>query len=142
MKESIILEMNDIADNIFKTLAIRYKKLNLDLTPVQSRIIMILYENDNLLCQKDIEKNIPCNKSTISVILNTMEKNNLIIRLDSEIDSRKKNIVLTDKSLEIAKFLKEDNKRITNILGSNITEDEYIIFRQILEKIKINMERI
>lgn len=142
MKESIILEMNDIADNIFKTLAIRYKKLNLDLTPVQSRIIMTLYENDNLLCQKDIEKNIPCNKSTISVILNTMEKNNLIIRLDSEIDSRKKNIVLTDKSLEIAKFLKEDNKRITNILGSNITEDEYIIFRQILEKIKINMERI
>lgn len=142
MKESIILEMNDVAVNIFKTLAIRYKKLNLELTPVQSRIIMALYKQDDLLCQKDIEKDIPCNKSTLSAILNTMEKNNLITRLDSENDLRKKNIVLTEKSLKIARFLEEDNKRITDILGSNITEDEYIIFRQILEKIKINMERI
>lgn len=142
MKESIILEMNDIAVNLFKILAIRYKKLNLELTPVQSRIIMSLYKQDNLLCQRDIEKDVPCNKSTLSAILNTMEKNGLITRLDSENDLRKKNIVLTEKSLKIAKFLEEDNKHITDILGGNITEDEYIIFRQILEKIKINMERI
>lgn len=142
MEKSIILEMNDIALDIFKLLSTRYKKLGLEVTPVQGRIIMALYSQSNLLCQRDIEENIPCNKSTLSAILNTMEKNGLITRQGSENDSRKKNIILTTKSLEIAEFLKEDNSRISKILGSNITEDEYIIFGQILEKIKTNMERI
>lgn len=142
MEKSIILEMNDITLDIFKTLSTRYKKLNLEVTPVQGRIIMALYSRDDLLCQKDIESNVACNKSTLSAILNTMEKNGLITRQGSENDSRKKNIILTEKSLKIAKFLKEDNLRISKILGSNITEDEYIIFGQILEKIKNNMERI
>lgn len=142
MEKSIILEMNDVALDIFKILSTRYKKLGLEVTPVQSRIIMALYSQNNLLCQRDIEANVPCNKSTLSAILNTMEKNGLITRQGSENDSRKKNIILTTKSLEIAEFLKEDNLRISKILGSNITEDEYIIFGQILEKIKTNMERI
>ena len=142
MEKSIILEMNDVALDIFKILSTRYKKLGLEVTPVQSRIIMALYSQNNLLCQRDIETNVPCNKSTLSAILNTMEKNGLITRQGSENDSRKKNIILTTKSLEIAEFLKEDNLRISKILGSHTTEDEYIIFGQILETIKTNMERI
>lgn len=142
MEKSMILEMNDIALDIFKLLSTRYKKLGLEVTPVQGRIIMALYSQNNLLCQRDIEASVPCNKSTLSAILNTMEKNGLITRQGSENDSRKKNIILTTKSLEIAEFLKEDNLRISKILSSNITEDEYIIFGQILEKIKTNVERI
>ena len=142
MEKSMILEMNDVALDIFKLLSTRYKKLGLEVTPVQGRIIMALYSQNNLLCQRDIEASVPCNKSTLSAILNTMEKNGLITRQGSENDSRKKNIILTTKSLEIAEFLKEDNLRISKILGSNSTEDEYIIFGQILEKIKTNVERI
>lgn len=142
MEKSMILEMNDVALDIFKLLSTRYKKLGLEVTPVQGRIIMALYSQNNLLCQRDIEASVPCNKSTLSAILNTMEKNGLITRQGSENDSRKKNIILTTKSLEIAEFLKEDNLRISKILSSNITEDEYIIFGQILEKIKTNVERI
>ena len=142
MEKSMILEMNDIALDIFKLLSTRYKKLGLEVTPVQGRIIMALYSQNNLLCQRDIEASLPCNKSSLSAILNTMEKNGLITRQGSENDSRKKNIILTTKSLEIAEFLKEDNLRISKILSSNITEDEYIIFGQILEKIKTNVERI
>ena len=113
MEKSMILEMNDIALDIFKLLSTRYKKLGLEVTPVQGRIIMALYSQNNLLCQRDIEANVPCNKSTLSAILNTMEKNGLITRQGSENDSRKKNIILTTKSLEIAEFLKEDNLRIS-----------------------------
>lgn len=142
MEKSMLLEMNDVALDIFKLLSTRYKKLGLEVTPVQGRIIMALYSQNNLLCQRDIEASVPCNKSTLSAILNTMEKNGLITRQGSENDSRKKNIILTTKSLEIAEFLKEDNLRISKILSSNITEDEYIIFGQILEKIKTNVERI
>ena len=89
MEKSIILEMNDVALDIFKLLSTRYKKLGLEVTPVQSRIIMALYSQNNLLCQRDIEANVPCNKSTLSAILNTMEKNGLITRQGSENDSRK-----------------------------------------------------
>ena len=71
-----------------------------------------------------------------------MEKNNLIIRKGSDTDSRRNSIVLTDYSIEIATKLKDDMIEINKLLGENITQDEYIIFSDVLEKITKNLERI
>ena len=71
-----------------------------------------------------------------------MEKNNLITRVGSMTDSRCNIIKLTKSSLDIAKILQEDMKKINKILGENITKDEYIIFSDVLKKINDNLERI
>ena len=89
-----------------------------------------------------MEDFIPCNKSTLSAILNTMEKNELIKRIDSKIDSRRKVIILTDKAIEVVRYLKEDRKVLDHILLDNITEEEYGLFSDILHKLRKNMERI
>ena len=68
-------DINDINLSIFKYVFKRHKKLGLGVTPVQSRIIMYIYENNGSIYQKDIESFISCNKSTLSAVLNTMEKN-------------------------------------------------------------------
>ena len=71
-----------------------------------------------------------------------MEKNKLIIRKGSDTDSRRNSIILTDYSIEIATKLKDDMIEINKLLGENITQDEYIIFSDVLEKITKNLERI
>lgn len=139
-KMAMIYEINELDLFFFKVMANRYKKL--DITPVQSRIIMVIASKEDGMYQKEIEDFIPCNKSTLSAILNTMEKNELIKRVDSEIDSRRKVIILTDKALEIVRYLKEDKKVLDHILLDNITDEEYRLFSDILHKLRDNMERI
>lgn len=139
-KMAMIYEINELDLFFFKVMANRYKKL--DITPVQSRIIMVIASKKDGMYQKEIEDFIPCNKSTLSAILNTMEKNELIKRIDSEIDSRRKVIILTDKALEIVRYLKEDKKVLDHILLDNITDEECRLFSDILHKLRKNMERI
>lgn len=139
---SIMLELNEVNLAIFKSIAARYKSLGLDVTPVHSRIVMFLYDNECEICQRDIEKFISCNKSTMSAVLNTMEKKGLIIRNGSDIDSRRKIIKLTEKSMHIANILRNDKEQIDKILSSNISDEECETFRLILNKIKSNIERI
>lgn len=139
---SLMLELNEVNLNIFKKIAARYKELGLDVTPVHSRIIMYLYDSNGEVCQKDIERFVSCNKSTISAVLNTMEKNNLIVRVDSSLDSRMKIIKLTEKSMNVADILREDKEKIDKIISSDISQEEYVEFNRILNKIKKNIERI
>lgn len=139
---SIMHKLKEVDLEIFKAVSARYKNLGLDVTPVQSRIIMFLYDSDISICQRDIEKFVSCNKSTMSAVLNTMEKNDLIVRKGSSFDSRRKIIELTDKSIDIANILMNDRKKMSKILSTGITEEEYVIFTNILEKIKKNLERL
>ena len=85
-KMAMIYEINELDLFFFKAMANRYKKL--DITPVQSRIIMVIASKKDGMYQKEMEDFIPCNKSTLSAILNTMEKNELIKRIDSKIEGK------------------------------------------------------
>lgn len=139
---SVMVELNEVNMGILKRIAARYKELGLDVTPVHSRIIMFLYDNDMQICQRDIERFISCNKSTMSAILNTMEKNDLIVRVDSSEDSRMKIIKLTDKSKKIADILRKDKEKIDAALSMDISDEEFVSFSHILNKIRKNIERI
>lgn len=126
---------------IIKKAANRNKELGYDITPVQALIIMCVFDN-NKLCQKDIEQFVPCNKSTLSSVLDTMEKNGLIYRLEDKNDSRKKIISLTEKSISIAKVLTKDKNYLEDILLKDLTQDEIIQFNNIVAKMIKNLERI
>ena len=141
MEKTIITELNDITLSLYKYIANRYKKLKVDITPIQGRIIFAIRNNNNTICQKDIEEYVPCNKSTISSILNTMEKNGLIVRVDNESDLRKKNIVLTSKSKKIIEILDNDKDNLLNDLVYGISKDEMNLFNDVLMKLKNNIER-
>ena len=143
MQDNLLsLKIKSLNLNLLRALGARYKKMNLGVTPVQGRIIMFIDDHDDEVCQKDIERMIACKKSTLSTILNSMEKNNLIIRKGSANDSRRNSLILTPYSIEIATKLKDDMIEINKLLGENITKDEYIIFSDVLEKINQNIERI
>ena len=56
--------------------------------------------------QKDIGIALNLRRATLSEILKTMEKNDLIFRIQDKTDTRKKEIILSDTAKEIFKLLK------------------------------------
>ena len=141
MEKDIVMELNDVTLLLFKHASSRYKKMNIDITPMQARILMAIHNSKDVICQKYIENYVACNKSTISNVLDTMEKNGLIKRIDNEDDLRRKNIVLTEKSELILKQLKKAKEKLMNEVTEGITDKEMKILDDVLEKIKYNLER-
>ena len=141
-KKSLIHEIKVIDGDIFRAIGNRYKRMNIDITPMHAKIIMTIYNSSNPLCQKDLEASMSCNKSTMSSIVSTMEKNGLLTRESSEHDSRINYLVLADKGLEMVEFLKKDRKYTEKIMMDGISEDDYLVFTQVVDKIRKNLERI
>ena len=141
-KKSLIHEIKVIDGEIFRAISNRYKRMNIDITPMHAKIVMTIYKSKEPLCQKDLEGSICCNKSTMSSIISTMEKNGLLVRKTSEHDSRINYLELTDKGLEMVEFLKKDRLFTEKIMIDGITDEEYVLVTQVVDKIRKNLERI
>lgn len=139
---SIVHELKDINSLIFRKISSRYKELGMDVTPVHAKIIMAIYKSDVPVCQKDLERPVSCNKSSLSNVINTMEKNGLLVRKASFDDSRINYLELTDTALEIAEFLRKDREIIEKELCNGINEEEKNNFYSIISKVRENLERI
>ena len=111
------------------------------LTSMQSWIIRYLYKNnDKDIFQKDIEKEFSIRRSTATVLLQLMEKNDLIIKESVDYDARLKKLNLTNKSLNIHNIIIEDIKNFEKQLINGISEDDLNTFFKVIEKMKQNIE--
>lgn len=110
------------------------------LSPVQLKILHYLHlHHKDIIYQRDIEKIIEYRRSTTSGILETMEKNNLIKRINSEVDARSKQIVLTNYSYDLAKIMLKQKEEFDSIIQKSITPEELEIFFKVTDKIKNNI---
>lgn|SRR5574344_1391986 len=113
---------------------------NLNITPVQIRIMEYLVRHQNKpIAQKDVANLLTIRRSTVSGILKTMEKNNLIVRTNIENDSKSKEIALTPSVYEKALSIKKQGLATEKILRKNITESDLLIFLQVLKTIQNNL---
>ncbi len=89
--------------------------------------------------QKDLETEFEIRRSTVTGILQTMEKNGLIQRVSVDCDARLKKIILTDKAKQI---LLEHHKIIREFdanMIKGISQEEMTAFFGTLNKIKANL---
>lgn len=115
-------------------------KMTFTLTPVQFKILHYLFKNEEkVIYQSDIEKLIESRRSTTSGILNTMEKNNLIKRIDSKKDARKKQVILTSYCKGYYEKMLKQRQIFEEKLKENITIEELETFFKVTEKIKSNI---
>ena len=138
---SIMLDLKKTNKKVINMLSNRYKKMKLDITPNQSKILMIIHQNDSVT-SNDIGKYIHSNKSSLSKVLNNLEKNNYIIREEDKNDTRKKIVKLTNKGEKIVKILEEDAKEVSKLLMISIKKEEYDTFKKVLDKVEMNIERM
>jgi DNA-binding MarR family transcriptional regulator len=112
------------------------------LTTVQIRIMRYLFINmDKEIYQKDIEKNFVVRRSTASGILDTMEKNGMLMRIPSDFDARSKRIVLTDKYISKVELLENLIEKFQDSLLEGISDNELNTFFTVIDKMKDNLNR-
>lgn len=140
MKErKILFEIKMLDNMIDRKICGSVEKNNL--THTQARILKFLYDNrDRKVYQTTLEKEVDVRRSTISGVLDTMEKNNLIIRKNSSDDARKKEIALTLVSLNKHKEIAQKIANFERDLLRGITKEEVDTFIEVIDKLKGNLK--
>lgn len=139
MNLEIIKSIKDL-DILIGRNIIKDKKDRL-LPPYQMAIVgyLVKHQNDSVY-QKDLEKKFEFRRSTLSGILDTMEKHDLIKREDCLIDHRSKKIVLGDRTKIAYENALDNLGDLSNKLVSGISENELNIFNSVMEKMIKNMK--
>ena len=105
----------------------------------QGRILYVLWQEDGVPI-KTISERCGLAITSLTTMLERMEKSGLIIRQQDSGDKRRTLIFLTDK----AKALKEDydavSDRMSTIFYQGFTEEEIRNFEEHLERIRLNLE--
>lgn len=97
------LEITKLSHKIVRALEAEIiTSVDKNMSATTARIICFVTENsmDKNISQKDIEKFMGLNRSSVSLILNSMEKNDFIRRETSVTDARYRHIVPTEKAKE------------------------------------------
>ncbi len=136
MNRYIGYEIKDINNLLTRRIFLMYKNNNKIITPIQYKIIDYLLINEKAY-QKDLEKEFNLRRSTISGILKTMEKNNLILK---ETNNRINEIFLTVDIKKEIKIIKEQMINLETELKKNITNEELENFFIVIDKIKENIK--
>lgn len=107
------------------------------LTGVQSRVLGYIYHNSGKkdIFQKDIEEDFNIRRSSVTSILQLMEKNGYIKRESVCEDARLKKLVLTEKGLEIQKNVYECIMEFEKSLREELSEEELDIFVDLMNRL-------
>jgi DNA-binding MarR family transcriptional regulator len=100
----IIVKAGRLIENKLKT---DFERENIDVTPQQWSVLTYLWNEDGI-SQQNLADAFSKDKTSMTRLLNNMEKNDLIVRKQDEQDKRNKKIYLTFKS----KIMKKDTIKI------------------------------
>lgn len=112
-----------------------------NITLSQAYVIDFINDNkDRDIFQKDLELEFDLKRSSVSLMLNNMEKHDLIKRVPVPGDARLKKIILTDKSIELSKKIAFAIDSVESELIKNMKKEEIDKFLKLLNKIRANIE--
>lgn len=118
-----------------------FNKSKIDKVPTPTQMFIIRYlKNNEKVYQKDLEKALNIRRATISEVLKTMEKNNLIERITDKEDTRVKQIILLDKGNDIYKLVNKTLKETEKTLIKDISKDDIETFLKVVKKMKENVK--
>lgn len=139
--ENVVFQIRNISNLLKRRIKEIVKKNHeYNVTDIHILLTRYLMENkDKEIFQKDIEEEFCIRRSTVTGILNLMEKNEMIKRERVDYDARLKKIVLTEKAKKINQNIYQQILGMEEVIFKGLTEEEIKTFREILEKIKSNI---
>ena len=108
-----------------------------DLEGARGRIIFALWGRDGVPIKSLCEKT-SLDKSTLTGIIDRLERDGYIERKPSETDKRSTLICLTGKEKEFAKQVQKVSNQMNKIFYKGFSDEEIIQFDSMLERILIN----
>jgi DNA-binding MarR family transcriptional regulator len=107
------------------------------LTDVQAKILAFVRFNSDKrdIFQRDLEEEFGIRRSSVTSVLQLMEKNGYIKRVSVSEDARLKKIVLTEKGLEIQRNVYDFILRFEKSLRDELSEDEFKILISLIDRL-------
>lgn len=126
-----------------RNLSAHVRKSGVDeVTMMHGWIIRYLYENrERDIFQKDIEQKFSVGRSTVTNLLQLMEKKGFVRRESVKQDARLKKVILTEKGIAGQESFEDIVEHIEEELSEGISEEELYIFYKVLDRIKQNVEK-
>ncbi|MCD8219466.1 MAG: MarR family transcriptional regulator [Ruminococcus sp.] len=110
------------------------------LTARHGYLLRYLYENQSQdIFQRDIEKKFSLSRSTVTVTLQVMEKNGLILRESVDQDARLKRITLTQKARDLHRQIENEIESFEAYATAGVTEEERTVFFTVIQKMRKNL---
>lgn len=111
-----------------------------NLSSMQVWVMHYLYENQSEdIFQRDLETGFNIRRSTVSGILQNMERKGYIHRQSVAYDARLKKITLTDDAIALYQEVLHSVFWMEEKMTAGVTDEEWVVFYQVLEKIKNNL---
>lgn len=111
-------------------------------TGVQSWIVRYLYDHgEEDVFQKDLESQFSVRRSTMTTILQLMEKNGLIKKEPVSRDARLKKLILTPVAIEMQDRIRSGIDTLEAKMREGISDKDLDTFFSVAEKIKENLNR-
>lgn len=112
-----------------------------EVTLTHGWILKYLYDNrDRDTYQRDIEKHFSIGRSTVTTIIQLMEKRNLVRRESVECDARLKKVVLTEKGLQHHDHVVGNFNKIHEAVYGSLTQEEKEFMLRIMDKLSEKIE--
>ena len=137
--EESLSHLVNVADKMMKaTLAKTLHSEGFKITPEQYSILLSLWAK-NGQCQYELASWQGKDRASITRLIDSMEKENLVVRIPSENDRRIKLVYLTNKSKELKPSLIEVATKATSHATEGIQHDKIQetkeVFKQIIENL-------
>ena len=120
-----------------------YSRLNgvEDVTVMHGWILAFLYESrDREVFQRDIERAFSITRSTVTNILQLMEKKGYIRRMSVPQDARLKRLVLTEAGAQAHQQIMLSLRQTDQFVSSLLTEEENAELLRLLNKLRAGLE--
>ena len=142
-QEKIGLEIRKLNHEMNRSLEMQVKAEGIDeVTLMHGWIMRYLYENrEKEIYQKDIEKHFSIGRSTVTNIIQLMEKKGFIERQAVQSDARLKKVLLTEKGEKTHETIEALIIQLNQNMMEGIEPEELQTFLQVLSKIRQNIEK-
>lgn len=142
-EERIGFEIKKLDHMLARNMQAHVREAGLDeLTMMHGWIIRYLYMNqDKDVFQKDIEKHFSVGRSSVTNVIQLMEKKGVIRRESVEWDARLKKVVLTPEGIRCHEMTEHMIDNMDARLMEGIGDEELEIFYSVIRKLKENMEK-
>ena len=137
--KSIGTNIGKVLRALRQTLQRKFEESGNPLTLEQWLVLMLLKRKDG---QPQNELSWACDKekTTITRIIDGLEKRNLIIRVQDKSDRRSNLIYLTEAGREVEKKLTPIGIEVNRIAVEGFDEDEIVLFNTMLNRINENLQ--
>ena len=142
MERRIGLELKQVSNLIKRSMDSRHAGQTGGITAVQGWLLGYLYHEAEIggrtVLQRDLEGEFQIRRSSVTGLLQTMEKNGVVTRAPVEGDGRQKKLLLTERGRAICLAMEAAMEESEAALARDITPGDMEIFWRVLDQIRVN----